>query len=406
MIDELIFLSSAGPAGLQAAIDYRMMGANVVVLEKRLDFGRHNVMKLWPSSVAHLKSIGLKYFFPKFCCGGLEHISIRKLQLCMTKIALLLGIDIWFGTSFEGVESPKFSGAGWDVRTITQSMGDLRFCEKRESVIVTDILIGADGVRSKVGESCNFSRRKEGGRTRLLGITCNFEKYGTIVERNLKEFSLISYLNQNRFRKLETEYGIQLENLVFFRDETFYFVMTPKIRCLVKKGVLRSGEGSPQQLLESSNVNVEKLEDFAREIGEFCGLPQSSKMILVRGKPDVQIFDFSTKMSCTQQIRFLDAPSHLDDVNPLMVGVVGDALIEPFWPLGTGANRALQSGMDIAWLGQRFCSNVTTEEIKREGRQILQALINSDENLLKKPSSFTIDPASRYVKFLVDEIIF
>jgi hypothetical protein len=29
--------------------------------------------------------------------------------------------------------------------------------------------------------------------------------------------------------------------------------------------------------------------------------------------------------------------------------LVGDALVEPFWPLGTGANRAILSSLDAAW---------------------------------------------------------
>ena len=33
----------------------------------------------------------------------------------------------------------------------------------------------------------------------------------------------------------------------------------------------------------------------------------------------------------------------------LLVGMVGDALVEPFWPQGTGANRAFLSCYDLAW---------------------------------------------------------
>jgi hypothetical protein len=36
--------------------------------------------------------------------------------------------------------------------------------------------------------------------------------------------------------------------------------------------------------------------------------------------------------------------------NKLLVALVGDALIEPFWPLGTGANRAILSALDTTWM--------------------------------------------------------
>ena len=92
-----VVVVGAGPAGLLSAIHYTFLGANVTILEKREDFARHNVVKLWPSSVSYLKSVGLKYFFPAFCYGGVEHIGIRRLQSSLLKVALVLGITFRFG---------------------------------------------------------------------------------------------------------------------------------------------------------------------------------------------------------------------------------------------------------------------------------------------------------------------
>ena len=39
---------------------------------------------------------------------------------------------------------------------------------------------------------------------------------------------------------LKTETGIDLENIVYYKDDTHYFVMTAKKDSLIKKGVLLS----------------------------------------------------------------------------------------------------------------------------------------------------------------------
>ncbi len=44
---------------------------------------------------------------------------------------------------------------------------------------------------------------------------------------------------QQYFARLSSTLGIELENLVYYKDETHYFVMTIKKRSLLARGVLR-----------------------------------------------------------------------------------------------------------------------------------------------------------------------
>ena len=46
-------------------------------------------------------------------------------------------------------------------------------------------------------------------------------------------------LPQEFFNDLNTELGIGLENIVYYKDETHYFVMSPKKHSLLRKGVLK-----------------------------------------------------------------------------------------------------------------------------------------------------------------------
>lgn len=65
----------AGPCGLRTAIDLSLLGAKVVVIEKRDAFSRNNVLHLWPFTIHDLRGLGAKKFYGKFCAGAIDHIS-------------------------------------------------------------------------------------------------------------------------------------------------------------------------------------------------------------------------------------------------------------------------------------------------------------------------------------------
>lgn len=68
----------AGPCGLRAAVELAMLGARVVLVEKRTKFSRHNVLHLWPFTIHDLRALGAKKFYGRFCTGSLDHISEHR----------------------------------------------------------------------------------------------------------------------------------------------------------------------------------------------------------------------------------------------------------------------------------------------------------------------------------------
>ncbi|KAL0157704.1 hypothetical protein M9458_045780, partial [Cirrhinus mrigala] len=64
----------AGPCGLRTAIELALLGAQVVVLEKRTSFTRNNVLHLWPYTIRDLLNLGAKKFYGRFCSGTIHHI--------------------------------------------------------------------------------------------------------------------------------------------------------------------------------------------------------------------------------------------------------------------------------------------------------------------------------------------
>ncbi len=65
--------------GLRLAIDASLLGSEVVIIEKRTSFSRHNVLHLWPFTIEDLRQLGAKKFYGKFCAGAIDHIS----KLCI-----------------------------------------------------------------------------------------------------------------------------------------------------------------------------------------------------------------------------------------------------------------------------------------------------------------------------------
>ncbi len=72
-----------------------IMYYQVIVIERRDDFSRNNVLKLWKFLIDDLKSLGAKKFFGKFCTGNINHCGIRfdfasKATLFLHKFVLFI----------------------------------------------------------------------------------------------------------------------------------------------------------------------------------------------------------------------------------------------------------------------------------------------------------------------------
>ena len=84
-----------------------------------------------------------------------------------------------------------------------------------------------------------FSRKCFRGKL-AIAITANFVNNHTREENRVEEIGGIFYIfRQEFFNALKEDTSIDLENFVYYKDETHYFVMTAKKHCLLSKGVLK-----------------------------------------------------------------------------------------------------------------------------------------------------------------------
>ncbi|XP_058841694.1 protein-methionine sulfoxide oxidase mical3a isoform X19 [Acipenser ruthenus] len=378
----------AGPCGLRTAIELCFLGAKVVILEKRDAFSRNNVLHLWPFTIQDLRGLGAKKFYGKFCAGSIDHISIRQLQLMLLKMALLLGVEIHVNIEFCGLIEPpedqENERIGWraEVRPRTHPVSELEF----------DVIIGADGKRNTLP---GFRRKEFRGKL-AIAITANFINRNTSAEAKVEEISGVAFIfNQKFFQDLREATGVDLENIVYYKDDTHYFVMTAKKQSLLEKGVILHDYADTEMLLSRENVDQEALLNYACEAADFSTnhqLPKLDFAINHYGQPDVAMFDFTCMYASENAALMRERNGH-----PLLVALVGDSLLEPFWPMGTGIARGFLAAMDSAWMVRSWAQGNSPLEVLAERESIYRLLPQTTpENVSKNFSQYSVNPTTRY----------
>ncbi|CAG5084574.1 Similar to Mical: [F-actin]-monooxygenase Mical (Drosophila melanogaster) [Cotesia congregata] len=383
-----VLIIGGGPCGLRAAIEAQLLGAKVVVVEKRDRMSRNNVLHLWPFVIQDLRALGAKKFFGKFCAGSIDHISIRQLQCILLKVSLILGVEFHEGVSFDALipppESQDEGKIGWRAKTTPS--------DHPVSQYEFDVLIGADGKRNTL----EGFRRKEFRGKLAIAITANFINKRTEAEARVEEISGVAFIfNQKFFKELYQETGIDLENIVYYKDDTHYFVMTAKKHSLIDKGVILQDHADTAKLLAKENVDRDALMLYAREAADFSTQYQMMDMEFAvnhYGQPDVAMFDFTSMYAAENASRVLERHGHR-----LLMTLVGDSLLEPFWPTGSGCARGFLSSMDAGWAIKGWGASSSPLEVLAERESIYRLLgQTTPENLNRDYAAYTLDPHTRY----------
>ncbi|XP_073897681.1 F-actin-monooxygenase MICAL2 isoform X8 [Castor canadensis] len=377
-----------GPCGLRTAIELAYLGAKVVVVEKRDTFSRNNVLHLWPFTIHDLRGLGAKKFYGKFCAGSIDHISIRQLQLILFKVALMLGVEIHVNVEFvkvlEPPEDQENQKIGWRAEFLPadHTLSDFEF----------DVIIGADGRRNTL----EGFRRKEFRGKLAIAITANFINRNSTAEAKVEEISGVAFIfNQKFFQDLKEETGIDLENIVYYKDCTHYFVMTAKKQSLLDKGVIINDYIDTEMLLCAENVNQDNLLSYAREAADFATnyqLPSLDFAMNHYEQPDVAMFDFTSMYASENAALVRERQTH-----QLLVALVGDSLLEPFWPMGTGCARGFLAAFDTAWMVKSWDQGTPPLELLAERESLYRLLPQTTpENINKNFEQYTLDPGTRY----------
>jgi hypothetical protein len=211
--------------------------------------------------------------------------GIRKLQCILLKIALLVGVEVHFNVSYEDLIEPN-ECRGWRARLLPEN--------HQVSEYDFDVVVAADGRRNTLP---GFKRKEFRGKL-AIAITANFINRFTDEEAEVQERSGVAFIfDQKFFLDLRRDTGIDLENIVYYKDDTHYFVMTAKKQSLIDKGVIKQDLSDPVQLLSKENVNFEQLCEYAKEAAYVSTDKKLRRLDFAKnhyGQPDVAMFDFTS----------------------------------------------------------------------------------------------------------------
>lgn len=169
----------------------------------------------------------------------------------------------------------------------------------------------------------------------------------TEAEAQVEEISGVSCIyKQDFFKNMNAQTGIDLENIVYYKGDTHYFIMTAKKQSLLRKGVLKqvswnsfyhrlytlnvsfAVEDFPDatKLLSSENVAKDALLSYATEAARFSTdnkLPISEFALNHRNEPDAALFDFTAMYQAEHASKVIERNTY-----KLLAMLVGDSLFE------------------------------------------------------------------------------
>ncbi|CAJ1358535.1 unnamed protein product [Effrenium voratum] len=168
--------------------------------------------------------------------------------------------------------------------------------------------------------------------------------------------------------------------------------MTVDVDVLVEHGVLRTG-GDAKSVTADGNLHSQELESFAREVVELYSaevrrlykendgafgidIPAnfwSERQVAVdpAGRPALSIFPYNADLMCLSQ------PMHLMD-SDLPVFFAGDALREPFWPMGEGCSRGFMGALDTVWAVRCWAQGLRGKALLKLRRQLFDCASQVD----------------------------
>ena len=126
----------------------------------------------------------------------------------LLKVALVLGVRVYEGVEFVDVVEPSAhdSSVGWRVQVNPKN--------NPLNKMNTEVLIGAEGKRVTIP---GFKRKEFRGKL-AIAITANFKNMRTTAEATVDEISGVAFVyKQDFFNNLYDEFGIALENIVYYK---------------------------------------------------------------------------------------------------------------------------------------------------------------------------------------------
>jgi len=391
IIPQHVVIVGGGPVGIRLAIELKLGGHKVTLLEKRRErrdeegnmqalgftnrINRPHVSIFLRNDLDKLNGkdfMSSKMCYPIFTQADTTSIGIDELQLLLMKNALLLGVDFRLGVGFENAEvvvDPKNSKPRWKCTVSYDAQAAAKYKVEAASRFETfDVLMGCDGARSRVRESQPqiFGDVDKRNFKKMIGVVANIQK---VPRKRLMEIGFkdgrepTDMKRAHESSKLNGKVGLNYYKASYHN----YVIFTPDKEMLEAAGVHSSGlytfhagrDGEKGQ----KSMEKENLKQWIREKCKEAGIPVDEAAEnggFVPAPNDAMAFDFSEIWKCKKNMGVELPPLDHDverdgewagaeDLCP-PVGLVGDSVTEPFWLAGVGLKRGWNGVMDTCFI--------------------------------------------------------
>ncbi|KAF4037695.1 putative FAD binding 2 domain-containing protein [Phytophthora infestans] len=184
------------------------------------------------------------------------------------------------------------------------------------------------------------------------------------------------------------DFGLDLENIVYYRGEMHYLVMIPKRQNLRELHVVNEDHLSSTALVMDDNINNSALYEFVKGIVDFAGIPRKTDFTRV------SLFDFSSLTRADKAASILSSHG-----KKLYVSLIGDSLHEPVWHEGVGTCSGFLSALNSVWMVAQIGRDPDEQLLvdREAAYQVTMRVSNNHrEDLQKNIRKYTADPRSRY----------
>jgi len=392
-----VLVVGGGPIGVRMAIELVMGGHLVTLVEKRRELrnedgslkslgftNRINRPHMWPFVRNDLLKLNGKDLlsttaaYPVFTEPDTSSIGIDELQLLLLKNALMLGVEIRLGVGYVN-SSIKLEDdtckPSWNCELSYDKVAAAKYgVSEGISLEEFDCLVACDGPRSTVREKQqkyfgNVEKRKF---MDCVGIVANVLK---VPRKRLKELGFEhgqepGDMNRTKmvfkefFGKIQAEADADIENLIYYKASTHnYTILVPKKADLVKHNM--SGRvysfHAGREGGNKADEEKEKLKNYCFRVLKAAGIPVDDALPnggFVGVPNDCMAFDFAECWNTKKSMHFsLPPPNYSIEEDGEWEGkklvpfiaLAGDALLEPFWPMGLGLKRGWQAIMDTTY---------------------------------------------------------
>lgn len=388
IVPQRVLVVGGGPVGLRLAIELKLGGHHVTVFEKRREvrnsadqlevlgftnrINRPHVFNFLRNDLEKLNGrnwMSSKMCYPIFTQGDTASIGIDELQTLLIKNALLLGVDFRLGVSFDDAEiliDHKTQKPMWQVQcTYDEPAATIHKLDPGKLTCVFDVLMGCDGARSRVRESQPqiFGEVDKRNFKKMIGIVGNVQK---VSRQRLKELGFSSGLEPTDMKRAHHGGGGMLGVNYYKASYHNYVIFTPSKDDLTQAGISAQGVYTFHGGRSKTNPTIfgekSKLKAWVIERCKEIGIPVDETLPnsgFVEAPNDVMAFDFSEIWKCKKNFAANLPPLEYNAevqghwqgrelVAP--IGLVGDAVTEPFWIAGVGLQRGWNGVMDSCYL--------------------------------------------------------